>query len=137
MFLSNCSPIAPENKKETWKYLPDLSPNPNWNQQWHIKTRTTYIGPKDGQRSISFSFFIDRYNLKINIYPECKGDSALHVYAKLCQLSSLDSRSCLEDYQWIINEPIKMHYQTVRPTTIKNKTKQRNKQKNIGYIKIK
>ena len=49
------------------------------------------------------------------MYPKCSGDSVLHVYAKLCQLPSVDSRSCLEAYQRTRKEAIKMLYQKIRP----------------------
>lgn len=67
------------------------------------------------------------------MYPECIGDSVLHVYAKLCQLPSLDSISCSEAYQWIRKKPIKMHCQRIRPAITKNKQTKNT----IGYIQIK
>lgn len=54
------------------------------------------------------------------MYPEC--NSVSHVYEKMCQLSFLDSRSCTQAYQWIRNEPIKMHYQTIRQATTTKQT---------------
>lgn len=97
-----------------------MSPNHNWNQQWYVKTRATYIRPKIYKEGFLL-FFIDWYNLKINVYPEYDADSTLHVYAKLCQSPSLDSRSCLKAYQWIRNEPIKIHYQSTRQATVKKR----------------